>query len=145
VSLPATSEEWKRFKITEACKRQETENVVSTACPECNLRFVMLAHLDAGGWSLRCVSCGWSGNGELKLRGGRKHSPHLLSNPQSQVPELSCHIPVHLTGILISEKPFRLSYIKTPDSRPFHHFPQIPGTVPVIVRLFEYQAASLLT
>lgn len=65
MSLPATSEEWKWFTVTKSCAKG-AENVISTACPECNVRFVMLAYLSALGWSLRCVRCGWTGSGELK-------------------------------------------------------------------------------
>lgn len=42
------------------------ENVVSTACPECGVRFALLVIHRAGVWLLRCVECGWLGDGEPK-------------------------------------------------------------------------------
>lgn len=42
------------------------ENLVSTACPGCNIRFAMVAKYDAEGWHLRCTLCGYRCEGELK-------------------------------------------------------------------------------
>jgi ribosomal protein S27E len=44
------------------------ENVVSTACPGCEVRFACLVTYDRAGWHLRCTLCGWVGMGELKTQ-----------------------------------------------------------------------------
>jgi hypothetical protein len=65
VSLPQTAEEIAQFHATEAAGGL-TGNVVSTACPDCDTRFAMLATFHADGWQLRCTVCGTRRNGELK-------------------------------------------------------------------------------
>lgn len=65
MSLPVTAAERAQFLETQGQARP-AENVVSTACPQCGVRFALVAHLDAGGWNLRCTLCGYSGKGSLK-------------------------------------------------------------------------------
>lgn len=65
MSLPVTDEERRQAAETTSCAGL-TENLVSTACPACAVRFALLGKLDAAGWHLRCTCCDWTGNGELK-------------------------------------------------------------------------------
>ena len=65
MSQPKTEFERKQFALT-ADAAGPAENVVSTACPECGIRFAMLARYDAEGWHLRCTLCGTLATGELK-------------------------------------------------------------------------------
>ena len=72
MSAPRTPEEWERFEQTQA-HAGPAENVVSTACGNCGVRFASLAQFkcwDAGEtnpyWKLRCVLCGHTSRGELK-------------------------------------------------------------------------------
>jgi predicted RNA-binding Zn-ribbon protein involved in translation (DUF1610 family) len=64
MSVPKTEGEIAQCKHTEL-QAGPAENVVSTACPECGLRFAMLATFrvtdtgdDMPHWRLRCVNCG---------------------------------------------------------------------------------------
>jgi predicted RNA-binding Zn-ribbon protein involved in translation (DUF1610 family) len=65
MSRPVTDAESEQEQRT-AARAGPAENVVSTACPECDVRFAMLAQRCATGWHLRCTECGWAGTGELK-------------------------------------------------------------------------------
>jgi hypothetical protein len=72
MSAPRTPEEWARHDATQRCAGP-AENVVSTACPECGIRFACLAQFkcwDAGDtqpyWKLRCVLCLHTFAGSLK-------------------------------------------------------------------------------
>jgi hypothetical protein len=72
MSAPRTPEEWDRHNVT-LTFAGPAENVVSTACENCEQRFVQLAEFkcwDAGDtnpyWKLRCTSCGHRCNGSLK-------------------------------------------------------------------------------
>ena len=65
VSEPRTGEEHLRAAQTQLAAGP-AENLVSTACPGCGVRFAMLARLDAGGWHLRCTACRHTCDGELK-------------------------------------------------------------------------------
>ena len=65
MSLPRTQAEKDRFQQTRLYAGM-TENVVSTACPSCAVRFAVLANLASNAWHLRCTCCGWRGIGELK-------------------------------------------------------------------------------
>jgi|HubBroStandDraft_2_1064218.scaffolds.fasta_scaffold1981209_2 hypothetical protein len=72
MSAPRTEEEWARHNSTQD-QAGPAENVVSTACENCELRFTQLAEFkcwDAGDtnpyWKLRCVNCGNSSKGVLK-------------------------------------------------------------------------------
>jgi hypothetical protein len=71
VSQPKTGAEQEQHDATAAVAGM-SENVVSTECPECHVRFAMLAHYghhdDSGtpGWLLRCTLCGHLTGGELK-------------------------------------------------------------------------------
>ena len=65
MSLPQTDQERAQYRAANAASGL-TENVVSTACPGCRVRFALVAKFSAGGWRLRCTSCGWTGEGELK-------------------------------------------------------------------------------
>jgi hypothetical protein len=65
MSQPKTPEEQARHDAT-ASVAGPAENVVSTACPSCGVRFAMLATYKADGWHLRCTSCGQRAHGELK-------------------------------------------------------------------------------
>jgi predicted RNA-binding Zn-ribbon protein involved in translation (DUF1610 family) len=65
MSLPAGDAEWRRYNQT-AALAGPAENIVSTACPDCGVRFVMLATLRADGWFLRCANCDARRMGELK-------------------------------------------------------------------------------
>lgn len=65
MSLPVTDEEKVSAQVTED-QAGPTENLVSTACPDCGKRFVLLAHYGVDGWTLRCTRCGLHTKGELK-------------------------------------------------------------------------------
>lgn len=65
MSLPKNGAEWAQASKTQGCASM-TENLVSTACPRCGVRFALLAHYYANCWMLRCVECLWNGPGELK-------------------------------------------------------------------------------
>ena len=70
MSRPVTAAEWLQFGRTEQAAGP-AENVVSTECPVCRVRFAMVAKYerDASGkpvWNLRCTRCGHHVNGELK-------------------------------------------------------------------------------
>jgi DNA-directed RNA polymerase subunit M/transcription elongation factor TFIIS len=73
VSIPRTEGEKTRFETTRL-QAGPAENVVSTACPACGVRFVMLAHYQLTNnspdvmpfWYLRCTVCGEERTGELK-------------------------------------------------------------------------------
>lgn len=65
MSLPQTDAEVAQYASTlQAAGR--TENVVSTACPECQTRFSVVAKYEMDGWHLRCTRCGRTFRGELK-------------------------------------------------------------------------------
>lgn len=65
MSLPETAEEREQYDAAEAVAGP-AENVVSTACPVCGVRFALLARYKYDGWHLRCVPCGYQTKGELK-------------------------------------------------------------------------------
>lgn len=65
MSRPVTTAERDQEQLTATCAGL-AENVVSTACPSCEVRFALLASYDAAGWHLRCTLCFWTGTGELK-------------------------------------------------------------------------------
>jgi hypothetical protein len=65
VSQPRTSQELADFAITEQLAGP-AENVVSTQCPHCHIRFAMLATYSRAGWHLRCTRCSHQTTGELK-------------------------------------------------------------------------------
>ena len=65
MSLPETDAEQEQLDKTLAA-RFGTENVVSTACPECGTKFAMLTRFASGDWGLRCTVCGVTAKGELK-------------------------------------------------------------------------------
>jgi len=65
MSEPRPGSEQERAELTLA-QAGPAENLVSTGCPECKVRFAMLAALGAEDWLLRCVNCGWWGRGNLK-------------------------------------------------------------------------------
>jgi hypothetical protein len=65
MGLPVTDQERKQACLTQQCAGP-TENLVSTACPACNVRFALLVHFYSDVHKLRCTICGWTGNGELK-------------------------------------------------------------------------------
>lgn len=71
MSAPKTLAEWAQHDMTQL-QAGQAENVVSTACGQCDTRFAQLASYkcwDAGGqpyWKLRCTVCGHVGRGELK-------------------------------------------------------------------------------
>jgi predicted RNA-binding Zn-ribbon protein involved in translation (DUF1610 family) len=67
MSQPRTVEEWKQQSAT-AAVAGPADNVVSTACPSCGVRFAMLASYSTRGWWLRCTLCGDAGYGELKAK-----------------------------------------------------------------------------
>ena len=73
MSLPVTEEEKSRYNLTRAAAGA-ADNVVSTACPECNTRFAILAWYGRGrfgeepDWHLRCTVCGARCKGDLKPR-----------------------------------------------------------------------------
>lgn len=68
MSAPRTAAERGQYART-ARVAGPAENVVSTACPECGVRFAVLARYDAEGWHLRCTLCGVRFKGELKDKG----------------------------------------------------------------------------
>ena len=75
MSIPRTEDEIAQAKRTEL-QAGPAENVVSTACVNCGMRFATLATFrvwDCGdgmpGWRLRCVNCGDTAAGELKPMG----------------------------------------------------------------------------
>jgi hypothetical protein len=72
MSLPKTDAERAQHDMT-AAQAGPAENVVSTACAECDTRFACLAEFrvwntgdEMPGWRLRCTVCGHVGMGELK-------------------------------------------------------------------------------
>jgi predicted RNA-binding Zn-ribbon protein involved in translation (DUF1610 family) len=65
MSQPRTQEEFWQYEATTAVAGL-ADNVVSTACPSCGIRFAMLAAYKADGWHLRCTQCGERFHGELK-------------------------------------------------------------------------------
>lgn len=66
MSQPRTEEEWAQHDAT-ARAAGPAENVVSTACWSCGVRFAVLATLKHDGWwHLRCTQCGKRARGELK-------------------------------------------------------------------------------
>ena len=68
MSLPVTQEERDQLAATQAVAGF-TDNVVSTACPNCGVRFAVLAKLSSDGWRLRCTLCGCTPRGELREAG----------------------------------------------------------------------------
>ena len=70
VAVPATDAEREQEAATLRVAGR-TENVVSTACPQCGVRFAVLATWGCSeegkaGWQLRCTLCPWRGKGSLK-------------------------------------------------------------------------------
>lgn len=65
MSAPKTDEEI-RQSIETQCDAGPAENVVSTACPACGVRFAMVAKFDWDSWHLRCTLCGHQCKGKLK-------------------------------------------------------------------------------
>lgn len=72
MSEPVTPQEVAQAQLT-LMAAGPSENLVSSACPGCQQRFVILASygLDSDGeptWFLRCTHCPFEGEGELKVR-----------------------------------------------------------------------------
>ncbi len=65
MSRPETRAEIAQFRRTQQAADLD-ENVVSTACPACLVRFTMVARFTLAGWHLRCTRCGHQVKGELK-------------------------------------------------------------------------------
>lgn len=70
MSAPRTEEERFQAEIT-LQHASLAENLVSTACPGCGVRFAMLAKWqrdenEVPAWFLRCVRCGHQCKGETK-------------------------------------------------------------------------------
>lgn len=65
MSLPKTDEEVAQFYQSKQAAGPG-ENVVSTACPACQVRFAVVAKFTRAGWHLRCTRCSRNGKGELK-------------------------------------------------------------------------------
>jgi hypothetical protein len=65
VSKPVTDAERAQADKT-LLQAGPSENLVSTACPVCGVRFAMLARYVVSFWYLRCTECGAERTGEPK-------------------------------------------------------------------------------
>ena len=71
MSEPKTQGELRQAALTMGAAGP-TENLVSTECPVCHIRFAMVARLAGSetgpAWKLRCTMCGAQRDGELEMR-----------------------------------------------------------------------------